>query len=196
MNYRVSEWLKQKFFPNGPPLSDLFISKLEAEELSEKWMQGLKVFHHTDNVEKISDCWPEKYDDCQNRVKDYANELFNKYRKTDEKVAHIVVTHGINVKAYFDLAFEEYRKSDDYSSRYRFRNPKQIEYTGIVSATVRGNRSVRMADCGDVHHLDNTAAERHMARMTLHDNVSFLNYDRYIAKKKLEELRAQNEGNE
>ena len=38
VNYRYSEWLKEKFFPNGSPVKDLEINKIDEKELSEKWL--------------------------------------------------------------------------------------------------------------------------------------------------------------
>ena len=74
-----------------------------------------------------------------------------------------MVTHGINVKAYADMAYDQYRDSDAYSRKYRVQMPKVVDYTGIASSTIRG-RSIRIASGGTSQHLDNEAAERYLER--------------------------------
>ena len=159
VNYRYSEWLKEKFFPNGSPVKDLEINKIDERELSDKWLQGISIKHNKDFIDKLADLWPERYNDCASRAKDFGADLHYKYRDTDEKTAHLVVTHGINVKAYADMAFGG--DSIDYDYNGGVYIPQIVNYTGIALSSIRGS-SIKLIIGGTAGHLDNKAAERYL----------------------------------
>ena len=109
--------------------------------------------------------YPETYNDCGRRIKNFSSDLLKKYRHSDKRTAHLVVTHGIAVKAYAE--YINYKSSQDDSGRHsRVRIPQQIDYTGIASATVKG-RTIRITLGGSAAHLKDDAAEIHMNSIAL-----------------------------
>lgn len=157
VNYRWSEWLKEKFFPKGSPVEDLIINNTEESEFSQKWMQGLKFNNDKDFVRELAILWPERYNDCARRAARYGSDLHERYKKVNEKTVHLVISHGINVKAYAEMALSE----DDSHGRPKVRIVNVVDYTGIAAATIRG-ASVRLSHGGNSDHLNDKAAEKHM----------------------------------
>ena len=132
VNYRYSEWLKKKFFPYGSPIPGLIINNsLEADFIKE-WLQGIKISHNFDYAKELSARYPEYYEDAGERIVKHVNHSVKAISKSDKKVAHFVITHGICVKHFAELA----------SSRSTFRNRVPIidslDYTAIAAAVIRG----------------------------------------------------------
>ena len=56
---------------------------------------------------ELKQAYPEERSDVQNRIKNLSFDLAANYKSSHAKVAHIVVTHGINVRTLGALAEEQ-----------------------------------------------------------------------------------------
>ena len=77
----------------------------------------------------------------------------------------MVVTHGINVKAYAEMAFDQFRESVDYNRNERVIIPDVVDYTGVALTTIR-KQSIRLSIGGTARHLEKNAAEEYLEKMS------------------------------
>ena len=74
VNYRFSEWLKGKFFPNGPPIMDLIVNNYNEQEFSDYWLQGVKFTNSREYAFEMNSRWPEIYEHAAERVHKFAGK--------------------------------------------------------------------------------------------------------------------------
>ena len=53
-------------------MDDLEITKQSPEEMSEKWLQGVKLLINQEFQEDIKKCYPEEFEDNLERIKTLA----------------------------------------------------------------------------------------------------------------------------
>ena len=80
-NYRIFEWLKEDFFPDGSPVDDLIFTKLESEEEEKAFVvnrlgyPNLNLIHDKTWKEELSQCYPESKPDNAERIANFAKEV-------------------------------------------------------------------------------------------------------------------------
>ena len=134
INYRCSEWLRQEFFPEACPLNELTINQSWDSEFK---VHNIRVKHNTEHKRQLNAAYPETKEDVIDRIVDFGSDLFNQYQVSKEKVAHIVVNHGINVRSFGQLAFDETQNTRLEGATVT--NQFDIGYTGLSAALIKGN---------------------------------------------------------
>ena len=74
--------------------------------IEKTFLKSIKVNHKVEFKAELKAAYPEEREDVQERIKNLSLDLAGKYKTSHEKVAHIVVTHGINVRTLSYLAEE------------------------------------------------------------------------------------------
>ena len=128
----------------------------------------LRIIHDRTNQEAVTACYPESKNECLTRIENYLDDVRSQYSKNVPcKVAHIVVTHGINV-ANFAMYGDQHCQVQGH-----VRLIKYVNYVGICAGTIVGN-GMRITHGGNNNHLRDEAAEIHLEkRLAGNDQASF-----------------------
>lgn len=141
-NYLYCEWLKKQFFPDGSPLENLEICQMAPDDYSNTYMQGVNVLHDNSRIDQVN--YPEEWGDQFERAKTSLKDMKYKYRFTNRKTAHIVITHG-----GFTKAFAKYSGGAPGSP---VKSIDVVPYCGIAAISIKGSECTLCWD-GNNNHL-------------------------------------------
>ena len=116
----------------------MVINQKEKSYIVENYLDGIDFEDSTFFKEEAHKLYPESNYQAKERTRDMIGHLASKYRESDKKVAHVVVTHG-----YFVHQFS-------YELNGRERN---AEYCSISGAEIHGDKASLILDCYSNHVL-------------------------------------------
>ena len=157
INYRCSEWLRQEFYPEESPIDTILINDREAELISQQFLKSIRIDHTIEYKAELEKAYPEQREDVIDRIEKLGCALASDYRNSQMKVAHIVVTHGINVRTLGQLAYDQTLKTNIMQPKIE--NQFDIPYTGISAARIKGD-AWEIVLGGAADHLNNDCAEQ------------------------------------
>ena len=113
------------------------INKVEAEELSEKWLGGIELNHIKAFKKELKASFPEELYQYRQRINDLTEDWIQYHSNSGEKVAHYIFSHEVAL-----IYFVEYINSKDKKPK-NVKPDKKRYNTAIASATIKG-KSVRL----------------------------------------------------
>lgn len=166
VNYRACEWLKGAFFPDGPPFGKLHLdTEANAELFSKTHLQGVTLVNTREDEAYATQQHPETYNAAYHRLCSLARHLRTHYKTNQVKTAHLVVTHGIHVKAFAEFAYNNTRQEPNCQI------VNKANYTGIAAANVVGT-SISIRKGGQSAHLRDEAAEKFLFQQMIKEGAS------------------------
>ncbi|CDW74263.1 UNKNOWN [Stylonychia lemnae] len=98
LNYHYREWLDASFYTQNP-LEILNVRIMSKDEIQEKISQGID-YNHEDIPHDIKDFFPENKSDCKKRTQNLIEKFKTQYQNHDERVLHLIVSHGFIVESF------------------------------------------------------------------------------------------------
>ena len=89
------------------PIDDLEINHATEEEISQKWLGGIKLVHNQEFSEELNASFPESRQTSTRRINILAEDLIKSYAPSKEKVAHFIFSHNMNVKSFADYIYSK-----------------------------------------------------------------------------------------
>ena len=136
INYRCGEWLRQEFYQEGCPFNEILINDDEHRIIEEFYLNRICVDHDKTYKSECAAHYPETRQDVIDRIKGLGCDLAKEDKYDDEKIAHIVCTHGINVRSLAQLAYDETQETS--LTEPKVKNVIDIPYCGISAAQIKG----------------------------------------------------------
>ena len=93
VDYLHREWCEYDYYEGENPIPKLLIANKTRVEISEQYLGG---FEYTVRQEKVDpdEMFPEDDVKCRVRVQGIIDGLCERYKESEKKVLHLIVTHG------------------------------------------------------------------------------------------------------